>query len=128
MPTYAKHISLAREKLKYLALAYKDKVSSVVGDNGTKVLEQLVEADLARSNIHFTKHIDRHNYMNRNYPDWVNYSSRRIWRAYSDLGYDGVNGKKAEIVVYNLKKLLKYFEERLNERFNAEEYFKETGQ
>ncbi|MBN1621452.1 MAG: hypothetical protein JW871_02545 [Endomicrobiales bacterium] len=127
MSDYKKHIELVNEKLIDLIEAYKKKRSSVVGDLGTKVVEQLVEADLAKNNVHLTKHYDRHQYMNKTYPKEVNIASTKIWRAYTDLGYDGLNGGKAKIVVHYLKTILKFFEERLNERFNTEEHFKETN-
>lgn len=38
---------------------------------------------------------------------------RKIWFAYADLGYDGVNGKRAKAVIDNLKIIIKFFENRL---------------
>lgn len=37
---------------------------------------------------------------------------RRVWFAYGDLGYDGVNGKRAKIVMDNLGIVIKFFEAR----------------
>lgn len=123
MSEYNKHLELAKEKLKILAIAYNDKKSSVVGDMGTKVVEQLVEADLARRNIHYTKHYDRHQYINNTYPPEIQNATKKIWYAYSDLGYDGQNGKQAEKVIHNLKKVLIYFEGLLNEKLTSEKCF-----
>ncbi len=72
---------------------------TVVGDLGTKVVEQLIEADAARNNAHFGDHRSRHEYSNENYPLHINRAMRKIWFAYADLGYDGVNGKRAQAVV-----------------------------
>ncbi len=49
MGEFKKHLDIAKEKLKAVAAAYKSKQRTVVGDLGTKVVEQLVEADAARS-------------------------------------------------------------------------------
>lgn len=125
MSEYLKHIELAKVKLVELMEAYKNERSSVVGDLGTKIVEQLVEADLARKEQHSVSHYKRHSYMNKSYPREVNLASKRVWAAYGDLGYDGLNGKRAKIVLYNLKKILVFFEELLNEKFITEEYPKE---
>jgi hypothetical protein len=37
---------------------------------------------------------------------------RKIWFAYADLGYDGINGKRAKDVVNNLKIVIKFFSKR----------------
>ena len=85
---------------------------TVVGDLGTKVVEQLIEADAARKNEHFGDHRSRHEYSNRNYPDRINRAMRKIWFAYADLGYDGINGKKAKAVIDNLRVIIGFFEKR----------------
>ena len=77
--------------------------------------EQLVEADAARDNRHFGTHRERHDYSNRNFPPAVNNAMQKIWFAYGDLGYDGVNGKTAKTVMDNLMKLVKFFEDRFDE-------------
>ena len=43
---------------------------------------------------------------------------RRIWFAYGDLGYDGINGKRAKVVMYNLEVVIKFFEERFGVKIN----------
>lgn len=43
---------------------------------------------------------------------------RRIWFAYGDLGYDGVNGKRAKIVMENLEAVIKFFEARFGVKIN----------
>jgi len=37
---------------------------------------------------------------------------RKIWFAYGDLGYDGINGKRAKTVIDNLKIIIEFFEKR----------------
>jgi len=83
-----------------------------VGDLGTKVVEQLVEADAARKSEHFGDHKSRHEYSNKNFPAEINKAMRRIWFAYGDLGYDGINGERAKSVIDNLKIIIEFFEKR----------------
>ena len=118
MGDFNKHIELAKEKLGAAADAYHKKQSTVVGDLGTKVVEQLVEADAARNNEHFGNHQSRHEYSNRNFPKEVNAAMRKIWFAYGDLGYDGVNGKRAKEVMDNLKIITEFFEKRFGVKIN----------
>jgi len=108
-----KHIKLAKEKLKATKEAFLKKNNTVVGDLAIKVVEQLVEADIARKGEHFGDHQSRHNYSQKEFPKEVNNAMRKIWFAYGDLGYDGVNGKRAKIVMANLKTVIKFFEARL---------------
>lgn len=122
MGDFNKHLELAREKLKATQEAYHKKQSTVVGDMGIKVVEQLVEADAARNNEHFGDHQSRHEYSNRNFPSHVNKAMRKVWFAYGDLGYDGVNGKRAKEVMDNLKIIISFFEKR----FGVKIYEKDT--
>lgn len=122
MSDYKKHLSIMKEKLETVINAYKNKRNSVIGDEATKVVEQLVEADAARNNVHMHKHYDRHQYINKNYPHEVQLATKRVWSAYKDLGYDGLNGGRAKMVVYNLKKVLVFFEGLLNEKFITKDY------
>ncbi|MGB6867663.1 MAG: hypothetical protein WBE11_18420 [Candidatus Aminicenantaceae bacterium] len=103
---------MAKEKFQATAIAYANNHMTVVGDLGTKVVEQLIEADAARNNAHFGDHQSRHEFSNENYPLHINRAMRKIWFAYADLGYDGVNGKRAQAVVNNLKVIIKFFEKR----------------
>jgi hypothetical protein len=112
MGDFSKHLELAKEKLEVTFEAYRKKQMTVVGDLGTKVVEQLIEADAARNNEHFGDHRSRHEYSNKNFPAHINETMRKIWFAYADLGYDGVNGKRAKAVIDNLKIIIKFFEKR----------------
>lgn len=116
MGDFQKHLKLAKEKLKATINAYHNKQSTVVGDLGTKVVEQLVEADAARNKEHFGDHQSRHEYSNKNFPPEINKAMRKIWFAYGDLGYDGVNGKRAKQVIDNLKIIAEFFEKRFGEK------------
>jgi len=114
MGDFQKHLKLAKEKLDATISAYYNKQMTVVGDLGTKVVEQLIEADAARDNEHFGDHRSRHEYSNKNFPFKINKAMRKIWFAYADLGYDGVNGKKAKAVINNLKIIVNFFEKKFD--------------
>ena len=112
MGNFERHTKLAKQKLAATKDAFEKKNDTVVGDLATKVVEQLVEADIATKGGHFGDHKSRHDYSNKEYPEEINDAMRRIWFAYGDLGYDGTNGKRAKKVMDNLKNVIKFFEER----------------
>ena len=45
---------------------------------------------------------------------------RKVWFAYGDLGYDGVNGKRAKSIVQNIRIILKFFNQRLGEQIEKD--------
>ena len=116
MGNFKKHFDLAKEKLDATITAYKNKQNTVVGDLAVKVVEQFVEADASKDNKHFGAHKERHAYCNKNFTSDINESMRKIWFAYGDLGYDGVNGHRAKRVMENLKIIIDFFQERFNEK------------
>ena len=116
MGEFKKHLGIAKEKLSALKDAFDKKQFTVVGDLATKVCEQLVEADAAREGKHFGSHLDRHSYSNARFPKEVNEAMRKVWFAYGDLGYDGVNGKKAKGVMDKLHFILDYFGKRFGKK------------
>ena len=65
---------------------------------------------------HFGDHRARHEHANANYPDEITHAMRRIWFAYGDLGYDGVNGGRAREAMENLEIVIRFFEERFGEK------------
>lgn len=120
MGDFQKHLELVKEKIEATVNAYHKKQSTVVGDLGIKVVEQLVEADAARKNEHFGDYQSRHEYSNKHFPAAVNKAMRKIWFSYGDLGYDGVNGKRAKEVIDNLKVIIKFFEQRFGVKIYEE--------
>jgi hypothetical protein len=116
MGDFKKHLRIAREKLSALMDAFDKKKFTVVGDLATKVCEQLVEAEAAREGKHFGTHLDRHSYSNARFPKEVNEAMRKVWFAYGDLGYDGVNGKRAKAVMDRLHIILDYFGREFGEK------------
>jgi hypothetical protein len=112
MGNFQKHLELVKEKLTATFNAYQKKQATVVGDLGIKVVEQLIEADAAKKGEHFGDHKSRHEYSNKNFPIEINKAMRKIWFAYGDLGYDGINGKRAKQVIENLKIIIDFFEKR----------------
>lgn len=116
MGDYQKHLKIAKEKLRAVVDAYNKRQNTVVGDLAIKVIEQLVEADAARNNEHFGTHPDRHEYSNKNFPKEINSAMKKVWFAYGDLGYDGLNGRRAKIAIENLNIVLGFFEKRFGEK------------
>ncbi len=53
------------------------------------------------------------------YPEEINSAMKKVWFAYGDLGYDGVNGGRAKRAIENLDKVLKFFEKRFCEQIEA---------
>jgi len=45
---------------------------------------------------------------------------RKVWFAYGDLGYDGINGKRAKIVMDNLRIIIRFFEKRFGVKIYEE--------
>ncbi len=118
MGEFKKHLAVAKEKLAALKSAYEHKQFTVVGDLATKVCEQLVEADAAKKGLHFGTHVERHDYSNNAFPKYMNDAMRKIWFAYGDLGYDGVNGKRAQTVIEKLRIILGFFSARFGEKID----------
>jgi hypothetical protein len=77
MGNFQKHLSLSQEKLLAAANAYANKRMTVVEDLGTKIVEQLIEADAARDNVHFGDHKSRHEFSNKTYPAEINRAMRK---------------------------------------------------
>jgi hypothetical protein len=107
---YEKHLGMAREKLRAVRSAFAKGQHTVVGDLATKIVEQLVEADAAKENTHFGTHLDRHTFSQERYPDEINAAMKKVWFAYGDLGYDGINGDRAKRAIEHLDKILGFFE------------------
>lgn len=120
MGDFRKHIKLAEEKLQATFTAYDNKQHTVVGDLGTKVIEQLIEADAAKNEKHFGDHHSRHQYSNETFPLQISKAMRKIWFAYGDLGYDGINGERAKEVLRNLKIIVGFFEKRFGVKIHEE--------
>ncbi|MCM8777961.1 MAG: hypothetical protein NC905_06870 [Candidatus Omnitrophica bacterium] len=114
MGDFNKHIAIAKEKLNATMDAYEKKLSTVVGDLAIKVVEHLVEADAAKNNRHFGDHMTRQEYSQKNFPKDINIAMRKVWFGYGDLGYDGINGKRAKTVINNLQIIVKFFEIRFS--------------
>lgn len=46
---------------------------------------------------------------------------RKIWFAYGDLGYDGINGKRAKEVMDNLKIIISFFERKFEVKIHEKD-------
>ena len=56
----------------------------------------------------------------KNFPAETNKAMRKVWFAYGDLGYDGINGKRAKQVIDNLKIIIELFEKRFEVKIYEE--------
>jgi len=65
-------------------------------------------------------HNSRHEHSNENFPTEINKAMRKVWFAYGDLGYDGINGKRAKVVIDNLKIIIEFFEKRFEMKIDEE--------
>ncbi len=65
-------------------------------------------------------HNNRHEYSNKNFPAEINKAMRKVWFAYGDLGYDGINDKRAKAVIDNLKIIIEFFEKRFEVKIYKE--------
>ena len=87
-----------------------------VGLLAVKALEQAIEACAAKENLHFhqhprTAHANRRNWIEGHHPDILE-SWTELWVAYSALGYEGLNGERAEKALNALDKALTLLQER----------------
>ena len=66
--------------------------------------------------MHFGTHLERHQFSQNRYPGEINAAMKKVWFAYGDLGYDGVNGDRAKKAIENLDKILNFFKNRFGEQ------------
>ena len=124
MGDFAKHITMAREKMGSVREAYTKKRYAVVGDLAIKVGEHLVEADAARVKRHLGGHRQRQNYSKATFPPEIWLAICRLYDAYGDLGYDGTNGGRAQVVMNELWTVVEFFEGEFGERITGAQYRK----
>jgi hypothetical protein len=113
MGDFRKHLELVKEKRAATYAAFKNKQSSVVGDLAIKTIEQAIEADAARQPLpqHLGEHALRFKYAQKLSED-IYQKMRKLWFTYGSLGYEGVNGEKAEKAIKLMDDILHFFSER----------------
>ncbi len=110
------HTRLAREKREAALDEFKKGRYTVVGDLSLKAVEQAIEAVAAKSGKHFhisprTAHAERVKWAKTSFPE-IAADLDIIWGAYGDLGYDGLDGKRAKEAVDAMERIIDGIEKR----------------
>lgn len=103
---YNTHKRNAEENAKAALHAFRMKWNTVVAETAFKAVEQAIEMHAALEGVHMRGHMDRIEFADTRYPD-VARALRRLKRNYGDLGYDGLNGKRAAESIALMKRALK---------------------
>ena len=103
------HLKAAREKRLAALDEYKKKRNSVVGDLAIKAVEQAIEVLAASEGKHFhtmprTAHKNRILWIKQKLPQ-VAQDIDELWAAYGVLGYEGVNGERAEKAISAMERV-----------------------
>jgi len=112
----AHHMRLAEEKRDAALDEYKKGRHTVVGDLSLKAVEQTIEAVAAKSGKHFhmsprTAHAERIRWAKTNFPE-IAADLDMLWGTYGDLGYDGLDGKRAKEAVDAMERIIDGIKER----------------
>lgn len=113
MGEFERHFRLMNEKKETAYDAFEKHNNSSVGDEAIKVVEQALEADAFKfSKRHFGEHEPRFSYARKIFPREIFEKMRKLWFAYEDLGYDGINGFRAKQSLFLMNNILEFFEKR----------------
>lgn len=117
----AHHIKLAKEKRDAALDEFEKGRYTVVGDLVLKAVEQAIEAVASTRGLHFhlsprTAHAERVKWVKAGFPE-ISPDIDVIWGAYGDLGYDGLNGRRAEEALMAMERIMNELEKRTGLRF-----------
>jgi len=115
------HLTLAKEKRDAALDEYKKGRYTVVGDLTLKAVEQAIEAAAAKYSLHFhlsprTAHAERVRWAKTSFQENAA-DLDVIWGTYGDLGYDGINGKRAKEAINAMERIVNAIEKRTKLRF-----------
>jgi hypothetical protein len=101
------HLKMAREKYVGANQEFTSGRHSNVADLALKAVEQAIEAKAAMDGLHFharprNAHAERREWLKSKHPDLAKHFDI-LWSAYGDLGYDGLNGRKAKEAIDAMK-------------------------
>lgn len=116
MGDFDHHARLAKEKRAAAIDEYEKGRYTVVGDLALKTVEQVVEAVASKAGKHFhvtprTAHAERTKWAKERFPA-LSKDLDMLWSAYGDLGYDGLNGRRARDAVEAMERILDGIERR----------------
>lgn len=103
------HIRAAQEKRLAALDEYEKKRNSVVGDLAIKAVEQAIEVLAASEGKHFhvsprTAHSNRIRWIKEKFPS-LSKDLDELWGAYGALGYEGVNGERAQKAISAMERV-----------------------
>jgi hypothetical protein len=104
------HVRAVREKRLAALEEFDKKRYMVVGDLAIKTVEQAIEALAALEGIHFhlhprSTHSNRLRWVKEKIPS-VSKDMDELWGAYGALGYEGIDGERAEKVIDAMERVL----------------------
>jgi len=110
------HARLAKEKRAAALDEYQKGRYTVVGDLVLKAVEQAIEAAASKEGLHFhlnprTAHARRTTWAKQRFPN-VAADLDVVWGAYGDLGYDGLNGKRAREAIEAMERIMNEIERK----------------
>jgi hypothetical protein len=117
------HIRAAREKRLAALEEFDKRRYMVVGDLAIKAVEQAIEALAALEGLHFhmhprSAHSRRLRWVKEKFPS-LSKDIDELWGAYGALGYEGIDGERAKIVVECMERVLGEFEDKAHIRFKG---------
>ena len=115
------HAKLAGEKREGAKEELVRRRYTNVGDLSLKAVEQAIEACASREGLHFhthprTAHAKRSEWMKEKFPELAK-SFDALWGIYADLGYDGLDGERAERAVKEMGRILDVLQRKTRIRF-----------
>jgi Na+-transporting methylmalonyl-CoA/oxaloacetate decarboxylase gamma subunit len=104
------HAKAAREKRLAALDEYGKKRYMVVGDLAIKTVEQAIEALAALEGKHFhllprSAHSNRVRWIKERFPS-LSKDVDELWGAYGALGYEGIDGERAEKAIAAMERVL----------------------
>jgi len=110
------HARLAKEKRAAALDEYQKGRYTVVGDLVLKAVEQAIEAAASKEGMHFhlnprTAHARRTTWTKERFPN-IAADLDVVWGAYGDLGYDGLNGKRAQEAIEAMERIINEIERK----------------
>lgn len=103
------HLRAAQEKRLAALGEYEKKRNSVVGDLAIKAVEQAIEVLAASEGKHFhitprSAHSNRIRWIKEKFPS-LSKDLDELWGAYGALGYEGLNGERAEKAISTMERV-----------------------